>query len=97
MFGGHYDWGDVVHGVSFRAGTTVDPFYSPSIVVRALCYAMIDQIPDPGLPEVCQSLFDLQEYYSLPPTPANCLPEQVSPASWGPNTVRPEFYVDEDD
>lgn len=67
------------------------------LMYRVLCHFILDQLPDPALPEVCESLRDFHEYYSLPAVQQPALPatRQVV-AHIGSRYERPGFSIDEE-
>jgi hypothetical protein len=39
--------------------------YPAEVLLRIVCHALVDRIPDAGLPELCETANELLEFYSL--------------------------------
>jgi hypothetical protein len=62
---------------------------------RFLCHYFVDQIPDNGIQDVCQSLRDSYDYYRPAEPTQQLLPQSNTRiAKMGVRSVRPEFTVD---
>jgi hypothetical protein len=88
----------LLHSIRFDARqTSATPDDIRPILLRALSHFLVDQVPDPGLPDLCNSLREFWEFYSLPPSRTLMLPtkRQVT-ARIGERYERPEFHVDEE-
>ena len=99
MIWGHFGPGvQVLHGIRFDPRqTSATPADFQPILLRALCHLLVDQVPDLGLPDLCNSLREFWEFYNVPPNRAPMLPVQrrVSARIEG-RYERPEFHVDEE-
>lgn len=74
-----------------------DPTDIQPVVLRALCYLLVDHIPDRGLPEVCESLHEFREFYLSPVETVQRLPEPELKLRLGPSQIRPEFTLDDEE
>jgi hypothetical protein len=88
----------VVHGVgSQMPQTSEDPIDIQPVLLRILCHLFVDQIPDRGLPEVCESLRAHREFYLSPVETVERLPEPAIKLKLGPSRIRPEFRLDDEE
>lgn len=57
-----------LHTVSIPAyqATAKRPVWSEDLQIRLLCHVLINRIPDKGLPELCESLGRMYEFYNTP-------------------------------
>jgi hypothetical protein len=79
------------------SGTTDEPEMPASMRTRILCHLLLSQIPDRGLSEALESLYEMWQFYRTTPAqiPAPSKPPSL-PAKLGKTYVRPEFHVSED-
>ena len=64
-------------------------------VGRLFCHFLLDQIPDFGMPELCDSLANMYEFYTTSLEHAPLLPRQQSMIGvLGDSYERPEFHLD---
>jgi hypothetical protein len=64
---------------------------------RILCHLLVSQIPDRGLSEVLESLFEMWRFYREPvPTMIEPPRPQSLPAKLGATYDRPPFHIAED-
>ncbi|MCK4658421.1 MAG: hypothetical protein KAV82_02775 [Phycisphaerae bacterium] len=67
------------------------------VIRRVLCHLLVDQVPDQGLTELCESLDEFREFYRLPAEQVQRLPAQKSiSATLETRRERPEFHIDEE-
>lgn len=80
----HFGWQDNVSCGIFDTFVTVKPHETAgtinygSVISRLLCHVLVNRIPDEGLIELCETLSQIQDFYSdrrEPPPPL--LPETV--------------------
>lgn len=70
-----------------------DPYTSG---VRYACHVILDRLPAQGLPELCESLRSMWEFYSDRPSSSVALlptPSKKIPAKRGKTYERPEFPI----
>jgi hypothetical protein len=79
------------------SGTSSEPEPSESFQMLVICHLLLSQIPEQGLPEALESLFEMRQFYRHRPAqlPAAAEPASI-PAALGKAYVRPEFHVSED-
>ena len=85
-----------MHGVQLTQ-TSGDPIDTRPVALRVLCHFYLDQIPDCGLPDVCESLHESREFYLSPVETVGRLPEPELNLQLGPSQVRPEFSLDDEE
>lgn len=68
------------------------------ILKRLLCHALLQRLPDEGLDEAAESLFNMNEFYRLPhyAPPPPLLGKSLT-VQMGPGYVRPVFPVTEEE
>jgi hypothetical protein len=67
------------------------------LLSRLLCHALVQMLPEAGLPEAVESLSDMVQFYQNPPPAYRLLPHGPSvPIQIGPPVVRPVFPVTEE-
>ena len=64
-FGAELGGRKFLHAVSLPTSSK-GPEYPAELLLRIICHALVDQIPDAGLPELCETTNELLEFYSLP-------------------------------
>lgn len=98
LWGRHVGGTQVVHGVRFPQ-TFENLIDIQPALLRVLCYLLVDQIPDRGLPDVCESLHEFQEFYLSPVETVQRLPEPEPELKLqlGPSQIRPEFGLDDEE
>lgn len=68
-----------------------------SILKRLLCHVLLQRLPDEGLDEAVESLFQMNEFYRLPRyVPPAPLPRKSIPVRMGKSIIAPVFPVTED-
>jgi hypothetical protein len=79
------------------SGTTDEPEVPASMRTRILCHLLLSQIPERGLSEALESLFEMWRFYREP------VPEMIEPprresilAKLGATYDRPPFHIAED-
>lgn len=90
----------MVHGVRFqKPETSEEPIDIQGVLLRVLCHFFVDQIPDRGLPDVCESLNEFREFYLLPAVAVPALPEPEGELSLRlrPSQMRPEFRLEDEE
>lgn len=66
-------------------------------LVRLLCHLLVDHIPDRGVPELCESLGGMYEFYAIAPEHPPLLPRQQRITGVrGRSYERPEFHIEEE-
>lgn len=88
----------VASEIAMRAhGTVGIPYIVPDAVERFLCHFLVAQIPTRGLPEVCESLCEVMEFYSEEAPVSHLLPQDLRiKAEAGARSDRPAFFLEED-
>jgi hypothetical protein len=66
------------------------------LFLRLFCHLLVDQIPDEGLAETCESLGEFYEYYKPAPMVTHQLEVRERPAIKGTCVERPAFAFDEE-
>jgi hypothetical protein len=67
------------------------------LILRLLCHAMIERIPDKGIWEACDSLKQCYDYYRLPVSqPAEPMPKPAMVRNILPRVEEPPFHIAED-
>lgn len=97
---GDFPGAHVTHLVSYDLLETDEAQIVPvdQLLQRIVCHLLVSRIPGEGLPELCQSVGEIYEYYksrSLIP-PALPPPHQEIPARQGKSYERPTFYASEE-
>ena len=79
------------------SSTSSEPELPESFQIRVICHLLLSQIPDQGLTEALESLFEMRRFYRFRPAqlPAQAEPASI-PAALGSSYGRPEFHVSED-
>jgi hypothetical protein len=78
-------------------GTSSEPEIPLSVRSRILCHLLVSQIPDRGLHEALESLFEMWRFYRQPvPTMIEAPRPQSIPVKLGATYDRPLFHVTED-
>lgn len=91
--------GEAMFFVGFHLfGTSAAVELPEAILKRLFCHALLQHVPDEGLDEAVQSLFDMNEFYRLPRyVPPPLLPRKSIPVRMGAGYVRPVFPVTEEE
>lgn len=98
------NWQQETAGAKFlhrvELGTTAGaPGYETGIALRVLCHYLINNIPDEGLAELCQSIADIHDYYITRAHHLRSLPlpsRDVLKAKSGATYERPAFGLAEE-
>lgn len=78
-------------------GTSATAELPEAVLKRLLCHALLQHLPDEGLDEAVQSLFDMNEFYRLPRyVPPPPLPRKSIPVRIGEAIIAPVYPVTED-
>ena len=96
LWGAQAGGAQFVHGVQLTP-TSGDPIDARPVALRVLCHLYVDQLPDRGLPDVCESLHELREFYLSPVETVQRLPEPELKLRLGPSQIRPEFSLDDEE
>jgi hypothetical protein len=90
--------GEAMFFVGFHLfGTSAAVELPEAILKRLFCHALLQHVPDEGLDEAVQSLFDMNEFYRLPRhVPPPLLPRKSMPARMGEAIIAPVYPVTED-
>lgn len=79
------------------SGTSSEPEPPESFQIRVICHLLLSQIPEQGMAEALESLFEMRQFYRTPPAQVYAQTEPASiPARQGTEYVRPEFQVSAD-
>lgn len=97
---GDFPGAHVTHLVSYNLLETDETQVLPidQLLQRIVCHLLVSRIPGQGLPELCESVGEIYEYYKsrslvhpvLPPS------HQEIPARQGKSYERPTFYASEE-
>ena len=91
--------GRLSHSIVVRPPQTGEVFsLSEALRRRLFCHAILGLLPENALPEACESLAGIYEFYrSLPIAPMPALPRpEPTAAKWGETYERPPFHLAED-
>lgn len=91
------DAGRLEHYISFRPHLETEGFayLPPTLLARLVCHAIISKIPDKGLPELCESLGHMIEFYGArQPTVPRVISHQPLTARFVGNEIRPAFFLE---
>lgn len=92
--------GHFSHQVRFNAeGTSINPSEALEDALRRfVCHLIVDEVPEKGLGEMCDSLKNMYDFYILPDQPIRMLPAaRQTAAVVGSQGVRPAFQFDSDE
>lgn len=87
----------MAHYVRLDPQTAEDIPRLENVIARALCHFLLNHLPDRGLPEACESIARMVDFYS--PAPSHTLSAQgqrAEPVQVSSVYERPEFHVAEE-
>lgn len=86
----------LVHEIRFHPDETVGGVQGPCYAfARILCHLLVNQIPDRGIPELCESVLGMYHFYSTQGEQPPLLPlTETITARRGRTYERPEFHLD---
>lgn len=88
------------HTVSLRPyleKTADEPDMPEFVLARIICHRLLDFIPDRALPELCESMKNIFEFYVPPTSRQSSLQSKTRMrARLGKGYVRPEFHIAEE-
>ena len=89
---------NITHFVSLDVAATTESLPLERARQRLLSYLLVSRLPDVALPELCETLGDMYEFYSAYPhiPPALSSPTREIRAKLGEKYERPEFYASEE-
>ena len=88
---GHFD-------VTFRPHVVTEGRYRIplSLVPRMLCHAIVNRLPDEGLPELCETLGHMFEFYSSRRPAERLIHEEATKVQIVAHEERPPFFLMEE-
>ena len=86
----------IVHYYPQTSGTP-SPLKFQTLALRIACHYLLDRIPEDGIPELCEAVGRIYEFYNSRPTtiPHKSITRAVR-ARRGQVYERPEFVIDEE-
>lgn len=89
---------NITHFVSLDVTATAESPALERARQRLISYLLVSRLPDEALPELCETLGDMYEFYSAHPhtPPALPSPTREIRARLGEKYERPEFYASEE-
>src|SRR4051794_28290763 len=58
--------GRVLHSITYWTADEVNPAIQPAVVIRILCHALIDRLPEASFLELLETLRNIYEFYQEP-------------------------------